>query len=1055
LTRYSEELYDERFSKDYDKRISRFLLSIGIRSSWVDVSDFEVFVDALEMDCPTNILEDILDHFFHSGHGHSAPSVCYAILKSYQKGHFNIFHLLVRHFDINMELPFPGSPPAPRPHSIFVAFIYSSFHPSCKDYSRWHVLDVFLSNGADVDTDLIAQTYVHPSCIRWYNKNGTNRALRPTILDCSFRFNRSLFMRLAQYSKVPKTALTKTGLLISLEKGPGALRDYLRTREPAIDLFNWRIIGSLLRFLLDDQLDSGEWGSCMELTHNIDFKTVRNLFQYADDMNWHTIFLPRINSLLNRVIHQLLRYPEQFTDDGWQLLDVLVHKGGDITDRHLQFAVELEGIIILNWLRPRVKSFSARATGALAQAVRLRNFQAVQFLVQSGVDPKASVDLSEAVQQNDSAVRVFLAQRGVHWSAPAAFAAALSVPARQNNFELVEFLVQSGVDPKDPAALAIAARQNNFEVVEFLLQRGASPNVFISAQIAKLAVLKEIHFNITAQGSQEQVYSLQAIAAGFGAVSSDERSSLRMFRFLAERGAKFVIGPNDTTPFAFIMLLLETGRGDPELFAKIKFVLSTLKQSIRQAKPPAFLLEMCAWGRGGTPDKEGVKIFEYLLDGGADVNHGSPLAALINSEAPKELVERVLDLGAKLDAYTAIGSSVSDATRTPLQAAASRGNEDLVYRFLEQGANINSPARGRYGRTALQAICSWNPATEKEHRRKMTICDVLLNSGAEVNAAPASHGGMTALQATILNGDLELAEILIRNGADVNGPPYRSNTGNKGHYFKFSVLDLAAQCGRLDIAELLLNANAVSGLPGITGYDGAINLAQHHCHHAVASLISEHLGNSMKPEGDLLSFWTAPKDYHSHGHYTDCESTDDEYRNERQNHCGSADSDSSSANEESPEGDSAKYDPLSEWDSLASPATGDLAECAVDIQWDTQPLPDSFMGALTEILDAEAFPDLQVVANAPTDDGFSHSGTGFILPAEYIQLPGNEWMLRDPFEAGTGMLEESTLWQQVFDMQDEEFGFASFDPSCQLTSSAHLGKPDIEGQDAAERDFVQ
>lgn len=1029
----SNDSSNEHFEKEYDKRVSRFLLDIGIRYSWVDASDFGVLRSALEMNCPSNVLENILDHFCRSGHGHdNSRSVCETISTSIRKGHLNIANRLIRRFHINDEFLdhswTPDSNGGFPPTSVFLAFVRWVFHGN--DDNHWHVLEFFLSNGADVDSNLHGQTYyVSASRLRWYDKNEINRALRPTILDHSLRLDRRLFMRLAQHSKVPKSALTKSGLLISLEKGPAALRDYLKTRVPAIDPFNLRVVGSLLRFIVDDQLDPDEWG----LSYDINLKIVRNLLQYADNMHWHSIFHRRINELFDEVVVTFFRRPEQFesaTDDDWQLLDALVQEGADIRDGHLEFGAEKEGTRFLKWVRPLVKDFATKAAGSLTEAVELNNFEAVQFLVQSGVDPIASVDLAEAV--------------------------------RKDNFEMVEFLVQSGVNPDAPAALGIAARRNNFEVVEFLLQRGANPNAFVSAKTANLTVLDRA-FNKMTQASLDQTYSLQAVASGIGEVS-DERSSLDMFRFLAERGAKFVLGPNDLTPFAFIAFLLENIYDDPELFAKVEFVVSTLKQTTHWARPPAFLLEICVGKFKRTANswqfKERIRIFEYLLDEGAGVNPGSPLAALTFFGAPRELVERVLDSGANLDSHTAVKLAMRPI-QTPLQAAASEGNEDMVNLFLDRGANVNLPARGEWGRTALQAICGWDPATEQEHCRKMTICERLLKSGADINAPPGSCSGITALQAAVLKGDLELVAVLLHAGADVNGPPYKSDnsaSGYRGCYFKFSVLDLAAKFGRLDIAKLLLNANAVSGVGGITGYDGAINIAKRYGNKAVASLICEHLGNVMQPGLVLLDFWTAANDYDAHGHDTDCESADEKcilLRNRHRN----ADNDRSSIGEESSECDSESAS-TSEWDSLTGHESGDaprydFTEGGADIQWDNYLVPDSFTGALTEISDAQAFADLQVVANTSTNDWISHSGAGFVFPEEDMQLPGTDWMLQNPFDAWAGMADDNALWQQGFEIQDLDSGFASFDPSRQLPFSDQLEEPDIEGQDVVERDFTQ
>lgn len=125
----------------------------------------------------------------------------------------------------------------------------------------------------------------------------------------------------------------------------------------------------------------------------------------------------------------------------------------------------------------------------------------------------------------------------------------------------------------------------------------------------------------------------------------------------------------------------------------------------------------------------------------------------------------------------------------------------------------------------------------------------------------------------------------------------------------------------------------------------------------------------------------------------------------------------------------------------------------VSVEWENEPLPDSSMGSLTEVLGAQAFSDLQAVPHAPADDWISHSGTGLILPAQDMQPLGNEWMLSNPFDIWAGMPDDSAVWERVFEMQDQEFGFPTFDASRQLPPSDQLGEPETE--DAAERDYAQ
>lgn len=984
------------------KPIFRFLLDFGIRHDWLDLSDFEILLTALDMEFPTDVVVGVLDCLCRSGHNYWRD-ILDAILMAFRKGYLEVANLLVQRFDINSEGPlYPWS--KENSMSVFLAFVLE-FDGNYE--SHLHTLDLLLANGADVDRLLASKWYPSKFEKWWYNKNEITRALRPTILDHSFRLRKNLFDRLAKHSKVPKSALTKTGLLLSLEKGPAALRDYLSTRMLGTQICNWRYLRSPLEFLLYDQCYHSRWemhfpvrgwrktfNARRAMVRNTDLKVVRCLIDYGVDWDRKSIVLPDIHHLLEEVLDRLQwRFTDRFkdifrddTDDALKLLDILVQKGADIRAEHLRDAVRREGTKFLNWLQPRVKNFSVKAASALAEAA---------------------------------------------------------------NF-------------------------NNFEAVEFLLQSGADPNAFINARSARLHYPRRFVVRNITSAYLEQAYSVQAIAAGVGQGEYCIRCSLRMCESLAERGASLVVGPNDSTPFAFMMLLFENGWRDKELFAKIQFCVHTLKHSNHWEPPPAFLLELCLEHdlEAMTDEiKERLKIFEYLLDEGAYVNPGSPLAALAELEGSNELVERVLRLGANLNSFTAVCYRSSKETKTPLQAAASQGNEELVKLFLEQGANVNSPARGLCGMTALQAICSWDPATEQEHRRKMRICELLLSSGAEINAVPARNGGITALKAAVNTGDLELAAILIRDGARVNAPQAKGEN---------SILDAAAYYGRLDIAKLLLESNSLSGNRGMTGYDGAIEIAQREGHHAVASLIRGYVGNGIGPVLDILA-----EDHDIHGYNTDSKSSYEYYWPKSDE--SSNDEDWSSADPNSSDHDAAEYDTDSEADSLMSLAPADAPE---HIPTDTQALiesqafenvatddfasysrtgaeagdvvpmewadePDYAMGSLGEISGARVFPDMEIVANAPTDDWTSHSSTGFVVSEVDMQLPGNEWTLDNYFEPWAEMSLDGVFWQQGFETQGLDFGFPTFDVSRQLPSSDQLDELEIEGQDVAERDCTE
>lgn len=978
--------------KRHHSRSLEFMLDVGIRCGWINPCDTRVLVSALQMEYPTDIVAGIIDHLYRSGRRQRGRDILDAILMALRKGRLSIARSLVQRFDINAQLPSEALELDRRlgkPLSIFLAFIAGFNH---NEGSPWDELDFFLSNGADVDKLMPSSWYTSyglPSS-RWYNKNEINRALRPTILDHSFYLQRSLFERLAEHSKVPNSALTRSGLEISLEKGADALWDYLQTRQPEMDLLNFNNVRSILNFVMKIiwKKYTGEQAcedrlQCSLDVHGTRYKVLQSITQYTVDLARDPGLFFNIHSLSMEILRKLC---SRSREDGFQILDILLNRGLDITDDHLTKAVRRNGTGILKWLQPRVKNFSAKAAGALATAARLDNFEAVEFLLQNGANPDAFID------------------------------------------------------------------------------RPHIPRGFLVKKMAGTFLNK--------------AYSVQATVAGGSLPSNSGQSSLRMIQFLVERGAKLVVGSNDSTPFEFIAVLLKDCREDVELFEKVKFVLGTLKQSKHRANPPAYLLELCAQyqpvqrNKAFDEFKERMKIFEYLLDEGADVSPGSPLAALVRVGGPKELVERVLRLGADLNAFTAVSYQYSFGdTQTPLQAAASKANEDLVYLFLRQGANVNSRARGRCGKTALQAIiCEWNPATEQEHRRKMTICDLLLSSGADVNAAPARRVGITALQGAVAAGDLELVAILVRDGARVNAPPAIFGRHS------YSALDFAAYSGRLDIAKLLLDGNALSENRGTTGYDGAIKHAEKAGHHAVASLIRGYHRNGMEPSLYSLDAEEAAEDYHIHENTADDETTDT-YEISTDDDTSSGDEESSSSESGAGEdGSSSRAESLMRRDASdpedtqafpGLPVVGDslmddfvsssrigvdLTEDGVQRGWENEPMPDACVGSLAGRWDSPAFPDLQVVTNASMEGQVNHSGMGFVLPEEEMQTQwGDESILQSSWEPWAGMPDDGALWQRVFEEQDLEFGFATFDADPQM-SAAYFEELETDGRDTEMRE---
>ena len=116
--------------------------------------------------------------------------------------------------------------------------------------------------------------------------------------------------------------------------------------------------------------------------------------------------------------------------------------------------------------------------------------------------------------------------------------------------------------------------------------------------------------------------------------------------------------------------------------------------------------------------------------------------------------------------------------------AAASGDLDLIRLLLERGTNANSC--GHYYGCALQAAARFG---------HLKCVQFLLDTNANVNLIAGSHG--TPLQAVIIGKDQEVVAELIAHGADPN------NVGDGT-----PALHLAVQAGDLDLIDLLLLSGA-------------------------------------------------------------------------------------------------------------------------------------------------------------------------------------------------------------------------------------------------------
>jgi ankyrin repeat protein len=233
-------------------------------------------------------------------------------------------------------------------------------------------------------------------------------------------------------------------------------------------------------------------------------------------------------------------------------------------------------------------------------------------------------------------------------------------------------------------------------------------------------------------------------------------------------------------------------------------------------------------GQSGTPlclaaEKGQLRVAQFLLEHGADVQRGYPLAQAAGG-GHKAMVELLLQHGAAVNA--AEGDS-----QTALHRAAARGYLSVTETLLAAKADVNAQAEN--GRT---------PLTLAVEKGVVPVAAALLAHGADPNIICRPRQGWgtdrtttgAPLHFAVARGDEAMVALLQTNRADLT---LRNPLGE-------SALDIAAILGKPGIVRQLIaagaNVNAVSSAQG----DGTpLHLATLGGYREIVALLLEHGAN--------------------------------------------------------------------------------------------------------------------------------------------------------------------------------------------------------------------
>ena len=241
-----------------------------------------------------------------------------------------------------------------------------------------------------------------------------------------------------------------------------------------------------------------------------------------------------------------------------------------------------------------------------------------------------------------------------------------------------------------------------------------------------------------------------------------------------------------------------------------------------------------------------------LLDNGADVNepelprgnvrnYGNTPILMASKAGAVEVVQALIEKGANLEAIPHQGYMF-----TSLGQAIVQNNLELVKLLVKKGANLGS-LKPITQITALHIACRYD---------RLEIAEILIKNGADYNepawaddyygsaltplqstiiraASPKlaklliekgadlekqSSRGYTALHMAVFRDQFEIAEIIIKNGADVNFINFNADGQNPLH--------LAATKNHPKVIKMLIEHGAEINTRNIQGYD-ALQISLH------------------------------------------------------------------------------------------------------------------------------------------------------------------------------------------------------------------------------------
>ncbi|MBU1344479.1 MAG: ankyrin repeat domain-containing protein [Proteobacteria bacterium] len=380
---------------------------------------------------------------------------------------------------------------------------------------------------------------------------------------------------------------------------------------------------------------------------------------------------------------------------------------------------------------------------ALFMASQNGHLEIVKFLLDNGAD------VNEKMTQNNTTPLLIASQNG--------------------HAEIVKLLLNQGADVSvmstyGATALLAASQKSHVEILKLLLNKGAQVNVHYKTGYSPL------HFAVSTKSTESiellvqhrADLNLQIVANGATPLYlAANHGMLKAVRILVEAGADVNIPlHNGWTPIAIAAYMGHDSIVDIISRCGAKHTLHTycaLNNITKVQEMVKSAADANLTGVDGIPlicfavRNSRLEISRYLLDKGADPDFKSKtgfssLFAAVESHDTGMvgfLLENNADIGIK-----------DNNGYTPLHLAAQLGDTPMVDFLLKMGAPVNST--NNTGRTALYDAALNNFSETVQH---------ILKYAPDIQKG---HNQWTPLHVAAKNGNIEIAQALLDNGASLN-----------------------------------------------------------------------------------------------------------------------------------------------------------------------------------------------------------------------------------------------------------------------------------------------